>query len=83
MTAVPEDDWRDDVLNYEQTHLVKMANQITANVPDRDAVPAQIAVHLRSFWTPQMRVDITAIADDYPEVLDPQVRTALEMLRRS
>lgn len=70
-------------LNYEQAHLVKMANQIAANVPNRDEVAEQIAAHLRSFWTPQMRVDITAIADDYPDVLDPQVRTALEILRRA
>lgn len=70
-------------LNYEQSHLVKMVNQIAANVPNRDEVAEQIAAHLRSFWTPQMRIDIIAISDDYPDVLDPQVRTALEILRRT
>ncbi len=88
MTAAREDDSRDDTvnedsLNYDQAHLVKMVNQIAANVPNRDEAPAQIAAHLRSFWTPQMRIDITAISDDYPDLLDPQVRTALEILRRA
>ena len=69
-------------LNYEQAHLVKMINQIAANVPDRHAVPEQVAAHVRNFWTPQMRVELEAIARDYPEALVPEVHTALDSLRR-
>lgn len=70
-------------LNYEQAHLVKMINQIAANVPNRSAVAEQVAAHLRSFWTPEMRRDIQAIGDDYPEALIPEARDALGFLWRS
>lgn len=70
-------------LNYEQAHLVKMINQIAANVPNRSEIAAQVATHLRSFWTPEMQFDIQEIARDYPDELVPAVHTALEILRRS
>ncbi len=78
MTVGPDVD-----LNYEQAHLVKMVNQIAANVPNRHEVAEQVAVHLRTFWTPEMQRDIQAIERDYPEVLVHQVHVALEILRRS
>lgn len=70
-------------LNYEQAHLVKMINQIAANVPNRSEVAEQVAAHLRSFWTPEMRQDIQTIGHDYPDVLIPAAHEALEFLRRS
>lgn len=70
-------------LNYEQAHLVKMANQIAANVPNRSEVAEQVATHMRSFWTPEMRSDIEEIERDYPADLVPDVHVALEILRRS
>lgn len=70
-------------LNYEQAHLVKMANQIAANVPNRSKVAEQVATHMRSFWTPEMRRDIEEIERDYPADLVPDVHVALEILRRS
>jgi len=70
-------------LNYEQAHLVKMANQIAANVPNRAEVAEQVANHLRTFWTLEMRRDLQGIERDYPDDLVPDVHTALEILRRS
>jgi hypothetical protein len=69
-------------LNYEQAHLVKMANQIAANVPNRAEVGEQVATHIRTFWTPEMQREIQGIEHDYPEELVPDVHTALEILRR-
>lgn len=69
-------------LNYEQAHLVKMINQIAANVPNRHTVPEQVVAHMRSFWTPHMRSDLESIAQVYPEVLVPEVHAALDSLRR-
>jgi hypothetical protein len=70
-------------LNYEQAHLVKMANQIAANVPNRGEVADQVATHMHTFWTPEMQRDIQEIERDYPDELVPDVHTALEILRRS
>lgn len=70
-------------LNYEQAHLVKMANQIAANVPNRTEVADQVATHMRTFWTPEMQRDIQQIERDYSDELVPDVHTALEILRRS
>lgn len=69
-------------LNYEQAHLVKMINQIAANVPNRHAVAQQVAAHMRNFWTPQMRSDLETIARDYPDAVVPEVHAALDSLRR-
>ena len=70
-------------LNYEQAHLVKMANQIATNVPNRLEIAEQVATHMRSFWTPEMRRDIEEIERDYPDDLVPDVHAALAILRRS
>lgn len=72
-----------ETVDYEQSHLIKMANQIAANVPDRAAVADQVAAHLRNFWTPLMRRDLQAIADDYPDLLVPDVHAALVVVRRT
>lgn len=68
-------------LDYEQARLVKMVNQIASNVPNRDDIAGQVAVHLRTFWTPVMRADITEIARQHPETLAAQVHNALDQLQ--
>ena len=68
-------------LDYEQSHLVKMVNQIASNVPKRDDIAGQVANHLRTFWTPVMRADITEIARQHPETLAAQVHDALDQLQ--
>ncbi|HEV8023936.1 MAG TPA: formate dehydrogenase subunit delta [Candidatus Nanopelagicales bacterium] len=67
-------------LDYDQQHLVKMANQIAANVPLRNDIPGQVANHIRTFWTPVMRTDLTAIAREHPDALAAQVHDALDQL---
>jgi formate dehydrogenase subunit delta len=64
--------------------LVHMANQIGryfAYQPHEAAV-AGIVDHLKKFWEPRMRNEIVALLDKPGIGLDPQVRTAVESLRR-
>jgi formate dehydrogenase subunit delta len=63
--------------------LVRMANQIAANVPhDSDAEAAQlVATHLRSFWAPPMRADLLAYVDGGGAGVDPIARAALDLIR--
>jgi NADH-dependant formate dehydrogenase delta subunit FdsD len=62
-------------------HLVRMANQIAANVPDPACAAEQTAAHLRAFWAPVMIDDLAAIAAENPDDLVPAVRAALSTLR--
>ncbi len=63
--------------------LVRMANQIAANIPadsEEDAVKT-IAHHLRTFWEPRMRGDLrAAIAAGQADGLSTQVMRALEQI---
>ena len=63
--------------------LVRMANQIAANVdygPDKDKVVAAVADHLTRFWTPEMRAAV--IEGHRRKVLDlsPIASRAVEKL---
>ena len=69
-------------LDYEQSHLVKMANQIAANIPARTEIPEQIAAHIRSFWTPAMRADLEFLAHQQPDLFESDVQTAATLLRQ-
>lgn len=68
-------------LTYEQTHLVKMANQIAANIPGRDDIPERLVAHVRSFWTPAMLADLEFLTREQPDIFDADVRVAAELLR--
>ena len=61
--------------------LVKMANQIAANVPDQSMAVDQTVTHLRSFWSPAM-IDILARhARTEPDSVSATVHAALDILR--
>jgi hypothetical protein len=62
-------------------HLVKMANQIAANVPDPARAAEQTAAHLRTFWAPVMIDDLAEIARGNPSAVTPPVHEALAALR--
>lgn len=64
---------------------VRMANQIAANFrhhPEEQAT-AEVAGHLRSFWTPRMLGQLRAMVEDGAVDVDPLVRRAVELLRPS
>jgi formate dehydrogenase subunit delta len=65
--------------------LVYMANQIGKFFESQGhgkAVPG-VADHIRKFWDPRMRAKINEHLDAGGEGLDPDVRTALETLRKA
>ena len=65
--------------------LVYMANQIGAFFKSQGpgkAVPG-IAEHIRKFWDPRMRKAILAHLDAGGGGLDPNVRDALETLKKA
>lgn len=63
-------------------HLIQMANDIGdffRAQPHDDAV-AGIANHLKSFWTPKMRAQLTSQMNEGDAQLDELPREALRML---
>lgn len=73
----------------EPTKLVRMANQIAANLdygPDRTKSVADVADHLRRFWSPLMLDEITqymATGDAELSAIAEQALTQLIEERRS
>ncbi len=61
--------------------LIRMANQISASVPDATRAAEQTANHLRMFWAPTMVDDLASAAQDEPEAVTPAVSAALSVLR--
>jgi hypothetical protein len=66
--------------NYKQQHLIKWANQIASSIPTREDIPGQISAHMRQFWTSEMLKSLREIADETPDILDEDVRSALQSL---
>jgi formate dehydrogenase subunit delta len=62
--------------------LVRMANQIALafRSEPRDSAVADIATHIRSFWTPKMRRDLAAYNAGGGEKLEPLAKAAIESL---
>jgi formate dehydrogenase subunit delta len=65
--------------------LVYMANQIGKFFQSQghDQAVAGVAEHIRKFWDPRMRRGIFAHLDAGGAGLDPNVREALEALRKA
>ena len=67
-------------LGMRDDRLVRMANQIAANVPDPARAAEQTAAHLRGFWAPSMIEALAVVAAEQPERLTAAVREALSFL---
>ena len=62
--------------------LERMANQIATffrSYPHEEAV-AGVHEHIVAFWSPRMRQDLLAHADQHPDGLDPLVAEAVHAL---
>lgn len=59
-------------------NLVRMANQIAANLQHEDDVPSAIAEHIRLFWDPRMKALIFAHGD---AGLAPDAAAAIAQLK--
>jgi formate dehydrogenase subunit delta len=63
--------------------LVKMAEQITANMAftdDQEVVAARVADHLNRFWDPRMKTAIADYARENASQLSPALRAAILQL---
>ena len=63
--------------------LIRMANQIAANFTNLapDAAATAVATHIRSFWAPPMRDELTTWIDEGAEGVDPVAIQAMAQLR--
>ena len=67
-------------MEYNQEHLVRMANQIAEGVPSREDVAGQVSHHMQQFWTPEMLKELSEIAANQPDCIGPEVHAALAAL---
>lgn len=68
----------------EIQHLVKMANQIAANIgagAAQDDTAERVEEHLKRFWARPMRDKLCARLDEYGEQLHPAAASALRRIR--
>ena len=63
--------------------LIRMANQIAANFINLapDAAAAAVANHIKTFWAPPMRAELTRWIDEGAEGVDPVAVSAMAALR--
>ena len=69
--------------SQQEKHLLKMAEQIAANLSagvDAETAAERTADHLRRFWTPQMRSQLAACAEEGAVEPGPTVVRALSLL---
>ena len=70
----------------ETQHLVKMINQISANLArgeDDKIDAAKVADHLQRFWSPAMRTKLTNYAKNNSNALPKISKMAIAHLQRS
>lgn len=60
--------------------LIRMVNQIDANIPFAGEKADVIATHLTKFWTPVMRQDIYAEVTKNPDNFSADVQAALKKM---
>lgn len=59
-------------------NLIRMANQIAANLQHEADIPAAVAEHIRLFWDPRMKAMIFAHGEDG---LSPDAAAAIARLK--
>ena len=65
----------------EISHLVKMANDIAANLGFHEDAAARIADHIQRYWTPRMRKLLLEYANTDGSGLSDKLRPALKILK--
>lgn len=71
--------------DHQLQHLIKMVNQISANMhgaTDEQAAD-KVATHLQKFWARGMKAQIIVYADSDGAQLSPVSRQAIEHLKAS
>ena len=71
-------------MTVDSAKLVRMAEQITANMAytdDVELVATRVADHLNRFWDPRMRRAIAEVAGGEADQLSPALKAAVRQLR--
>lgn len=63
-----------------ENDIVRMANQIAANLREEADPAASLAAHIKSFWPPAMRRQLLDLAEIPSAGLDPVVEKACKVL---
>jgi hypothetical protein len=63
-----------------EPHVVKYANQIALNVPDRAHAAQATATHIRTFWAPSMIEELLVCVAEDPTCVNDIVLAALTEL---
>jgi hypothetical protein len=67
---------------HDAQSLIKMAEQIARNIPDRAHLAQAVGEHMRTFWAPSMITELSAYVDEHPEEASAEVRGALKYLKQ-
>ncbi|MEU3272581.1 formate dehydrogenase subunit delta [Saccharomonospora sp. NPDC006951] len=61
---------------------IRLINDIAVQFPhqERDAAATAIATHIRMFWEPRMRAELTKLRDQEPEAFEPLALAAAKLL---
>ena len=71
-------------MTVDSAKLVRMAEQITANMAYTDGVElvaARVADHLNRFWDPRMLKALAEVANGDADQLSPALKAAVRQLR--
>jgi Tfp pilus assembly protein PilW len=68
------------VTHHDPHALIKMAEQIARNIPDRGHVAKATGEHIKTFWAPSMITTLTDYSHKHPEEVSADVRGALAQL---
>ena len=60
--------------------LVKMANQIALNIPDRANVSQAVSAHIARFWAPSLIATLQNHIASHPKEVSEEVHEALKKL---
>ena len=66
--------------HHDPQALLKMAEQIARNIPDRGHVTQATSQHLKAFWSPSMIAELQRFSQEHPEEVSAEVRGALKVL---
>ena len=66
---------------HDPQSLIKMAEQICRNIPDRAHVDRATSEHIKTFWAPAMIATLQEYAHLHPHEVSAEVRGALHQLK--
>ncbi len=66
---------------HDPQALIKMAEQICRNIPNRSHVAQATSEHMKTFWAPAMIETLSDYAELHPHEVSADVRGALHQMK--